>query len=481
MNKQAIRKIVALVVIVLGSANLFGWSAEGHETVADIAQQLLTASGQFAPVQAILGSLTLAQISVCPDELRAFQTSGTAMDAACTSVFTTPNPPTGTSGWHFIDIPVSLTSPTHSDVVTACGTGCNVSEIPIWEAILADTTQTKAERLQALSFVVHFIGDIHQPLHSATRGTDAGGNAENVKIDGGTTSLHHAWDFNLVNDINSDPAALASALSAEIASAQGEAQTTPEAWAIQAWSFAKNIAYAGIPTSTTTTTTLSTTYIANAEPVVRQQLARGGVRLAQALAAALSPSGNPTPTPTPTPNPSPTPTPTPVPTPTPGGTQLLGNPGFEAGKTNPSPWVLTSTHSPLSIINSSASEPPHGGTFDAWMLGWGTTTTDTVLQTVAIPSTVTSATLSFWLHVDTAETSTTSQFDTLKVEVRNTSGTVLQTLDTFSNLNHATGYAQHSYNLNAYIGKSVQIFFTASEDFELQTSFVLDDVALTTH
>ena len=124
---------------------------------------------------------------------------------------------------------------------------------------------------------MHFIGDLHQPLHSATRGTDAGGNAENVRIDGGTTSLHHAWDANLVQDINSNAAALASLLSPEIASAQGEAQTTPEAWVLQAFQFARTVAYAGIPTSGTTT--LSTTYINNAEPVVRQQLARGGVRL----------------------------------------------------------------------------------------------------------------------------------------------------------------------------------------------------------
>ncbi len=73
MKKIGFRRLIALAVIVLGSANLFGWSAEGHETVANIAQALLTQSGQFAPVQAILGNLTLAQISVCPDELRAFQ------------------------------------------------------------------------------------------------------------------------------------------------------------------------------------------------------------------------------------------------------------------------------------------------------------------------------------------------------------------------------------------------------------------------
>jgi nuclease S1 len=467
MNKKIFRKIIALVVIVLGSANLFGWSAEGHQAVADIAQQLLTQSGLFAPVQAILGNLTLAQISTCPDELRAFQSSGTAMSANCKQVFTTPTPPTGTSGWHFIDIPVSLTSPTHSDVVTACGSACVLTEIDRWGTVLADTTQTTAERLQALSFIVHFIGDVHQPLHSATRGSDAGGNAEQVRIDGGTTSLHHAWDANLVSDINSSPTGLAAALSPEIASAQAEAQTTPEAWSLQAFQFARTVAYAGIPTSTTTTTTLSSTYIANATPVVRQQIARAGVRLAQFLAGKLG-TGTPTPTPTPTPNP----------TPTPGVTELLGNKGFEAGAANPSPWVLTSTHTPIQIINSSASEPPHSGTFDAWMSGWGTTVTDTVLQTVTIPSTSISATLSFWLHIDTAETTTTTQFDTLTVQVRDTSGNVLQTLATFSNLNKATGYQQKTFNLNGFIGKTVQIFFKGAEDSTLKTSFVLDDASL---
>jgi hypothetical protein len=471
MKKVRLRKLVALSAVVLMSAALFGWSAEGHQAVANIATQLLTQSGHMAPVQAILGNLTLAQISTCPDELRAFQSSGTAMSAVCKQVFTTPTPPTNTGNWHFIDIPVSLTNPTHADVTTACAGNCVLTQIDRWGAVLADTTQTTAERLQALSFIVHFIGDVHQPLHSATRGTDAGGNAEQVRIDGGTTSLHHAWDFNLVNDINPDPVALANALSPEIAAAQAEAQTTPEGWSLQAFQFARTVAYSGIPT-TNTTTTLSATYISNAEPVVRQQIARAGVRLAQYLQNALG--GSPTPTPTPTP----TPIPTPTPAPTPGATELLGNKGFEGGATNPSPWVLTSTHTPIDIINSSASEPPHGGTFDAWMNGWGTTTTDTMLQQVTIPSTATSATLSFWLHIDSAETSTTTAFDTLTVQVRSSAGTVLQTLATFSNLNKAAGYQQHSFNLNAYIGTTVQIFFLGQEGSKLQTSFVVDDTSL---
>ena len=159
-------------------------------------------------------------------------------------------------------------------------------------------------------------------------------------------------------------------------------------------------------------------------------------------------------------------------------TELLGNGGFENGASTPAPWLLTSTHSPLEIINSSSSEPPHSGTFDAWMNGWGTTTTDTVMQQVMVPANATAATFSFWLHLDTAETTTTTAFDTLQVQIRNSSGNVLQTLATFSNLNHAVGYQQHTFNLNSLIGQTIQVFFVGKEDSTLQTSFVLDDVSL---
>jgi hypothetical protein len=159
-------------------------------------------------------------------------------------------------------------------------------------------------------------------------------------------------------------------------------------------------------------------------------------------------------------------------------TELIGNGGFENGASNAAPWVLTSTHTPIEIINSSSSEPPHSGTFDAWLDGFGSTNTDTVMQQVTIPANATAATLSFWLHIDTAETSTTTAFDKLTVQVRNSSGTVLSTLATFSNLNAASGYQQHSFDVSSFKGQTIQIFFNGSEDFELQTSFVLDDVSL---
>ncbi len=154
-----------------------------------------------------------------------------------------------------------------------------------------------------------------------------------------------------------------------------------------------------------------------------------------------------------------------------GTTNLIVNGGFETGAA--SPWTLTA-----GVLNNSTAEPAHTGAWDAWMDGYGTTHTDSAAQTVAITAGKTSATLVFWLHIDTAETTTTTAFDTLRVQVLNTSGTVLATLGTFSNLNHATGYQQHSFSMNSFIGQTVVIKFTGTEDTSLQTSFVLDDVAL---
>jgi hypothetical protein len=129
-------------------------------------------------------------------------------------------------------------------------------------------------------------------------------------------------------------------------------------------------------------------------------------------------------------------------------------------------------------LNNSTAEPAHTGAWDAWLDGYGTTHTDSATQTVTIPSTATSATLTFWLHIDTAETTTTTAFDTLKVQVLNTSNTVLATLGTFSNLNHAAGYTQRSFSVLQFKGQTVKIRFLGQEDVSLQTSFVIDDVNL---
>lgn len=149
--------------------------------------------------------------------------------------------------------------------------------------------------------------------------------------------------------------------------------------------------------------------------------------------------------------------------------QLLGNSGFESGSTA---WSATS-----GVITASTAEPARTGSYYAWLGGTGTATTDTLSQTVTIPSGCT-ATLGFYLHVDTAETTTSTAYDTLKVQVLNGSGTVLGTLATYSNLNAASGYTRRSFSLSGYAGQTVTLKFTGTEGSKLQTSFVIDDTAL---
>ncbi|MBM9510375.1 putative Ig domain-containing protein [Actinacidiphila acididurans] len=145
--------------------------------------------------------------------------------------------------------------------------------------------------------------------------------------------------------------------------------------------------------------------------------------------------------------------------------QLLGNPGFETGSA--SPWTASS-----GVIDNSTGEPAHSGSWKAWLNGYGTTHTDTLSQTVTIPAGCTTANFTFYLHIDTAETTTTTAYDKLTVTAGST------TLATYSNLNKNTGYAQKSLNLASFAGQTVTLKFTGAEDSSLQTSFVVDDTAV---
>jgi subtilase family serine protease len=155
-----------------------------------------------------------------------------------------------------------------------------------------------------------------------------------------------------------------------------------------------------------------------------------------------------------------------------GSSQLLGNTGFETGSA--APWSASS-----GVIDNSSSEPAHQGSWKAWMDGYGRSHTDTVSQQVSIPAGKSSATLQYYLHIDTAETTSSTAYDKLTVQVLNSSGTVLGTLATFSNLNKVSGYAVHTADLSRYVGQTVTLRFRGVEDGSLQTSFVLDDVTLT--
>ena len=154
--------------------------------------------------------------------------------------------------------------------------------------------------------------------------------------------------------------------------------------------------------------------------------------------------------------------------------QLIVNGGFETGSA--APWALTA--GVLCSNSGCPGETAHSGSWFAWLDGYGFTHTDTATQTVSIPAGKTTATLAFYLHIDTQEVGSIA-YDTLRVQVLNSSGTVLATLATYSNVNAASGYSLHSLNMNAYIGQTVQIRFYGHEDWVLATSFVIDDVTLT--
>ncbi len=150
--------------------------------------------------------------------------------------------------------------------------------------------------------------------------------------------------------------------------------------------------------------------------------------------------------------------------------QLLGNPGFETGSALP--WTASA-----GVVDNSASPSAHSGSWKAWLDGYGTSHTDDLHQQVTIPAAACSATLGFWLQITTAETTTSIAYDTLTVTVRDTAGTVLGTLATYSNLNRS-GWTQRSFDLTAYRGQTVRLQFHGVEDGSLQTSFLVDDAAV---
>jgi Thermolysin metallopeptidase, catalytic domain/Thermolysin metallopeptidase, alpha-helical domain/Putative Ig domain len=147
----------------------------------------------------------------------------------------------------------------------------------------------------------------------------------------------------------------------------------------------------------------------------------------------------------------------------PGG-QVIVNGGFESGN---APWTATA-----GVLGNTSGQTAHAGTRYAWLDGYGTTHTDTLSQSVTIPANCTASTLSFFLHIDSAETTTTTQFDKLTITAGGS------TLGTFSNLNKAGGYTQRTFSVGQFAGQTVTLTFTGTEDSSLQTSFVVDDASL---
>ncbi|MFE3522966.1 putative Ig domain-containing protein [Streptomyces sp. NPDC059161] len=145
-------------------------------------------------------------------------------------------------------------------------------------------------------------------------------------------------------------------------------------------------------------------------------------------------------------------------------TQLLGNPGFETGSA--APWSATA-----GVIDNSSGEAAHSGSWKAWLDGYGSSHTDTLSQSVTIPAGC-HATLTYYLHIDTQETTGSTAYDKLTVTAGSTN------LASYSNLDKNTGFAQKSFDLSSFAGQTVTIKFNGVEDSSLATSFVIDDTAV---
>jgi hypothetical protein len=164
--------LLCLAVVPL---TLFGWGRDAHRLIARHAWTMTTAKTQAAITGLLEPGETLESISTWADEIR-------------------PKRPE-TGAWHYINIPVTAK---RGDWKAYCPeAGCIVGKIESFSATLGDASLSRAQRAEALKFVVHLVSDLHQPLHTADRG-DRGGNSVQVVVDNRATNLHSAWDSGIL-------------------------------------------------------------------------------------------------------------------------------------------------------------------------------------------------------------------------------------------------------------------------------------------
>jgi hypothetical protein len=184
-----------------------------------------------------------------------------------------------TAPWHYVDIPEDGTA-TEAEITQACGDGCILSKLDEERAVLRDKGADRTRRLEALLWVVHLVGDIHQPLHCADHG-DKGGNAIGVFVAGRVSNLHAAWDTGFFYVEHARPQELAAdLLEHECGEVELDAKAEPKDWARESFGVAKTFAY---PQVQRNGGEFDPSEVGQAWPVVRRQLARAGIRLAAVL------------------------------------------------------------------------------------------------------------------------------------------------------------------------------------------------------
>lgn len=258
--------VLLLALLVLpGQAG--AWGRLGHRLVAALAWDDLTPATRAQIAQLLEGEAepTLPGVASWADELREHD----------------PDLGKRSSKWHYVNI---AEDDCRYQQAKHCPNGdCVVEAIRAQTAILADPKRTKAERLQALKFVVHFIGDVHQPLHAGFA-HDKGGNDEQVNFNGRGTNLHSLWDSGLLNAAGLDEAAWLQRLRAMPLAVPMARDPLPPAsveWAEDSCRIALR------PGLYPPKAVIGQEYLQAWQPVAEMQLRRGGAQLAATLNAAL--------------------------------------------------------------------------------------------------------------------------------------------------------------------------------------------------
>lgn len=278
------------------TAPAYAWGDEGHEVIGLIADHYLE-SAVRAKMNAILaGDKTDLTSSTQIDQEATWADKFRDSDRNTTKVHYNQ-----THNWHFVDL--ELEGP---DLQTACfgrpalpketpaslgpADDCVVDKIDEFTAELEKSTTSMQERRLALEFLLHFVGDIHQPLH-ASDDHDRGGNLKIVSAPGmASNNLHHAWDTEFVVRLGSNATTVAQQLIATITDAQRAQWATGTAadWARESFGVAKAHAYGLLPVADSPNHyPLSAAYLSDATTVTQEQLSKAGVRLAFVLNRAL--------------------------------------------------------------------------------------------------------------------------------------------------------------------------------------------------
>jgi hypothetical protein len=264
-----LRTIIAVLLFLLVAVGRVGaWGWEGHIIVARIAEQHLTDKAKAGITQLLAPGLKISDTSVAswPDNIRR------------------DRPETGP--WHYVDIPFEAPS---YDPTRDCKNGqCVVVQTEHFAGVLADTNATTVSRAEALRFVVHFVGDMHQPLHSAERNHDKGGNLVKITFLSQTQAgnLHSVWDSLLLRQYlgGEDVLQYADQLNSRITPQQMKdwAGGSVADWAWESHQQAIVHAYAGVPAESAPVH-LDLQYVAGNREVVETQLMKAGIRLAVLL------------------------------------------------------------------------------------------------------------------------------------------------------------------------------------------------------